>query len=411
MTKSILVIGAGITGVATAEWLRRGGANVTLIDRIEPGAPEQASYGNAGILARCAVVPVAEPSLLRKVPFMLFDKNAPLFIRWRYLPKLLPWLIAFLRNANAAKTREIAVAAAALTDDSVDQHFALAAGTKAEKYLKKGDYAHYYRSRKDWLKGAFNHEISSQLGFHPVEMDREQLVKADPHVSERYGFATIHHDHGWLTAPGKYVAALAQHFVENGGTFLKAEVKSVSDHSITLEDGTELRADKIVLAAGAWSARLSEQLGHRARLESERGYHLVLKGVNFMPDRPFMVSDAKFVVTPMAEGLRCAGIVEFGGLTAPASKAPDDLLRRRIRQVYPTLTWQSEDHWMGHRPTTPDSLPHLGPIAAAPNVICAFGSQHIGITIGPRLGRMAADLALGKKINADISPYDPDRFA
>ncbi len=411
MSKSVLVIGAGITGVSTAEWLRRAGADVTLIDRVEPGASEQASFGNAGILARCAVVPVAEPSLLRKVPFMLFDNDAPLFMRWRYLPKLFPWLVAFLRNANAVKTRKIAAAAAALTDDSVDQHMALVGGTPAEEFLKKGDYSHYFPSRKDWLKAEFSREVTRQMGFCPVEKDREQLLKSDPNVSERYRFAVTYRDHGWLTSPGGYVAALAEHFVAAGGRFIRGEVTDISKDTVTLADGTTFCPDKIVLAAGAWSANLSGKLGHRARLESERGYHLFLKGVNFMPDTPFMVTDAKFVVTPMDEGLRCAGIVEFGGLKAPASKAPADLLRRRIRQVYPTLTWQEESHWMGHRPTTPDSLPHLGPLRSAPNVICAFGSQHIGITIGPRLGRMAADLALGKRINADISPYDPDRFA
>ena len=112
----------------------------------------------------------------------------------------------------------------------------------------------------------------------------------------------------------------------------------------------------------------------------------------------------------MADGLRCAGIVEFGGLKAGPSKAPIDLLKKRIRQVYSDLRWDSEETWMGHRPSTPDSLPHLGALKDCPNIIFAFGAQHIGLTLGPRLGRMAADIAIGRAPNIDMAPYSPERF-
>lgn len=410
MTKTALVIGAGITGVCTAEWLRRAGVAVTLIDRVDPGAPEQTSYGNAGLLARVAITPIADASLLRKAPLMLLDPDSPLYLKWSYLPKLIPWMLPFLRNMTAKRVEDIIRALLPLTEDSVDQHIALASGTPAAQYIRSGDYAYYYRDHATYDKDHAHNDLLRRMGFEVVARDRAEMLRRDPAVSTAYSYAAAYPDHGWLTSPGKYVAALAAHFRAGGGSFRRAEVAEITNDSVTLIGGAVLRADKIILATGAWSGPLAKKLGQKSLLETERGYHLFLNGASYAPPHPFMVSDAKFVVTPMEGGLRCAGIVEFGGLAAPRSAAPLALLKKRIRQVYPDLTWDSADEWMGFRPSTPDSLPHIGALRDAPNVIAAYGSQHIGITIGPRIGRMAADIALGKRSNLDLTPYAPERF-
>jgi len=410
MTKTALVIGAGITGVCTAEFLRRAGVAVTLVDRVEPGDPAQTSYGNAGLLARVAITPIADGAMLRKTPMMLLNPQSPLYLKWSYLPRLLPWLAPFIRNMAPARVAKIIEAIAPLTHDSVDQHLALATGTPAKAFIRTGDYAYYYRRKQDYLNDLPHNNLLRDNGFDVVLRDRAEMLKHDPEVSAAYAYAAAYPDHGWLTSPGKYVAALAAHFCAQGGQFRRGEVVDIQNGSVTLDGGDVLSADKIILAAGAWSGPLAKKLGQKPLLETERGYHLVLNGASYMPPHPFMVSDAKFVVTPMEGGIRCAGIVEFGGLTAPRSKAPLDLLKKRIRQVYPNLTWDSADEWMGFRPSTPDSLPHIGALRDAPNVIAAFGSQHIGITIGPRVGRMAADIALGKRSNLDLTPYSPERF-
>ena len=410
MTKTALVIGAGITGVSTALWLRRAGIAVTLIDRVPPGDAAQTSYGNAGLLARAAITPIIDGHMLAQVPRMLLDPQSPLFLKWRYLPQLFPFLLPMLRACSSANSRRITEALLPLTEVSVDAHFALAHGSPAAAFLRRGDYAYYYRNEQAYRQDAPHNELLREMGFTVQTRDHAGMLAADPALGPRYGFAAIYPDHGWLSAPGDYVAALAAQFQAEGGKFRRASVRQLGNGSVQLDDGETLTADKIVLSAGAWSGRLAAQLGLQSRLETERGYHLFLKGASHKPAHPFMVSDAKFVVTPMRDGLRCAGIVEFGGLDLPPSRAPLALLKRRIRQVYPDLTWESAEEWMGFRPTTPDSLPHLGPIPGAPNVIAAFGSQHIGITIGPRLGRLAADLVLGQRSNLDLTPYRCDRF-
>ena len=94
----VAVVGAGIVGTAAAIWLKRAGLEVTLIDRQPPG--RGASFGNGGILAACSVVPVTTPGLLQKAPGYALDPSFPLFMRWREFPRLLPWLMAYLGNAN-----------------------------------------------------------------------------------------------------------------------------------------------------------------------------------------------------------------------------------------------------------------------------------------------------------------------
>ncbi|MEM7172715.1 MAG: FAD-binding oxidoreductase, partial [Pseudomonadota bacterium] len=118
----------------------------------------------------------------------------------------------------------------------------------------------------------------------------------------------------------------------------------------------------------------------------------------------------KFVATPMEGRLRCAGLVEFGGLSAQPSQGPFDLLMRKARETFPDLTWQETREWMGHRPSTSDSLPVIGPTVRFPNVHCAFGHQHIGLTGSAKTARIVSDIILGRRPNIDLAPYRTERF-
>lgn len=411
----VIVVGAGITGVAAAEWLRRDGHQVTLIDRVRPGDPAQASYGNAGILASASVVPVSVPGLIWKAPGMLLDPDSPLYLRWSYLPRLMPWLVRFLWNGRRRKVEEIARALASLTADAPDQYFALARGTPAERFLRRGYYTMVYRDRKAFMADAFGYALRRSHGFGWEEWDRARLAAYDPELSGRFTFAAALTDHGHVTSPGAYVAALAGHFEREGGTFLQGVVTGVAQvpggrAAVTMTGGSRRQADRVVLAAGAWSAPLARALGHEPMLESERGYHLVLKDPSHRPPGPHSIVEAKTAFTPMEEGLRLAGTVDFGGVDGPRLTAPLDAIRRRVREVYPNLRWQGEATWMGHRPSTVDSLPLIGPAPKAPAICFAFGGQHVGLTMGPRVGRLTADLVAGRKPNIDIHPLRPDRF-
>ncbi len=409
----IAVVGAGIVGVSTAEWLRRDGHAVTLLDRIDPGTPDQTSYGNAGLLARTAVVPVSVPGLLKHVPSMLFDPDGPLFLRWSYLPRLVPWLMPFLRNGREGRVREIAAALDTILGDSVDQHRALAQGTTAAGFIETGPYAYLYKDRAGFEKDAWGFSIRRDLGAEWEEWNRAEILERDPHLSDSVGFAAALKDHGWIRDPGGYVGALLDAFRAGGGVFRKGEVTAIDPADaggmVTVE-GEALAFDRIVIASGVWSRRMAERLGHKVPLEAERGYHLVLENPSFKPPIPYMIADGKFAMTPMDAGIRCAGLVEFAGVDAPPTPGRVKLFERRLRTLYPTLEWSGEQTWMGRRPSTPDSLPLIGESTRARHVWFAFGAQHVGLTSGPKTGRLIADMIGGRTPNTDMTPFATDRF-
>ena len=350
----IVVVGAGICGVSAALWLQRAGREVILLDRLEPG--EGASYGNAGVIAACSVMPVTSPGLLFKAPLLALDPEFPLFVIWRRLPAIAPWLARYLSHANDRDTRRISNGLAPIITDAVEQHRDLASGTGAEKWLRESNYYFAYESRDAFLKDRYRWMLKRKAGFVPEEIELQD-----------------------------------------------GRVNAVA----TREDRIECSA--AVLAAGVWSKGLTSKLGLKVPLETERGYHVLLRNPSIALDAPVMIASGKIVATPMAEGLRIAGILEFGSLSPPPSAAPLEFIMKKAKETFPGISWDESETWMGHRPAPSDSLPLIGEIRSS-GVFAAFGHHHVGLTGGPKTGRIVANVICGRDPGLDISPYSPQRF-
>ena len=399
----VAVIGAGIVGVATAVWLQRAGFSVTVIDRAGPAAG--ASRGNAGVLAAASIVPIPVPGLLAKAPRMLLDPDGPLFLRWRSLPGLAPFLRRYLGHARHHAS--VSDALSLLLHDTAEQHRALAAGTGAERFLGGGDYLFGYATRAAFEADRSAWDARRRRG-HPFDVLHGDAVgEAEPLMEGRMAVLVRCPHHGHVSDPGAYVAALLAHVEGEGGRFVRAGVRGVTPEGVETDAGT-VAADAVVLAAGVHSVPLARALGLRVPMAAERGYHVEFVRPSVMPRAPVMVAAGKFVLTPMEGRLRAAGIVEFGGAGDDRSRAPLKLLVRQTRRLLPELEWERIDEWMGHRPSTADSLPLIG--ALAPNVWAGFGHQHVGLTAGPKTGRWLAAMIAGERINADLAPFAPTRF-
>ncbi|MFC4730561.1 NAD(P)/FAD-dependent oxidoreductase [Salipiger abyssi] len=412
MTKTVAVIGAGIVGVSTAIWLQREGHRVVLIDRTGPG--EGTSHGNAGVLAASSVVPVPGPGLWRSAPRMLLDPNQPLFVKWSYLPKMAPWLMRFLSQATAGAVRRRAAAIRPIIGDSYNDHLALATGTGAERWLHAADYLHLYADRAAFDADAFGFSVKRENGFGWELLEGPALRDYDPAFSPALSCAVRFAGHGRISDPGRYVKALAAHAEAQGARLVTGAVSDIVQVGGAVSGvrigGETIACDAAVLTAGAWSGPLAAKLGVRPQLESERGYHIELYEPSVMPRAPAMVTTGKFVATPMEGRLRLAGIVELGGLDLPASDAPFALLERQIRAAMPGLSWKKTVRWMGHRPSMADSLPVIGAAPALKGAYMGFGHDHVGLTGGPKTGRLLAQLISGHTPNIDLAPYAPDRF-
>ncbi len=412
MTQHVVVVGAGIVGVSTAIWLQRAGAAVTLVDRLAPG--KGTSHGNAGVLAACAVVPVTSPGLLLKAPAMLLNRDVPLYLRLLYLPRLAPWLLKYLRVANDRDTRRIASALAPIVADSVDQHKSLTADLGLSDWVTDSDYVFAYRSRADFDAEAYTWALRAQAGFVPHLIEGDAVAEYEPALGPGITCLAAVKDHGFIRDPGGYVAALAQAFQRARGTILQADVKDfdMTEGKVKAVQTTKgnIACDDVVLASGVWSKPLMAKLGLNIPLETERGYHVIFENATGGPSRPTMIASGKFVATPMAQGVRCAGILEFGGLLAGPSKAPLALLRRQAKAAFPGLSASSEIEWLGHRPAPADSLPLIGQIGTS-RVYTAFGHHHVGLTGGPKTGRLVAGMIMDQPSNTDMKPYHPQRFS
>lgn len=407
------MIGAGVVGVATAVWLQRGGHDVILLDPLGAGAA--ASYGNGGVLASGALVPVNAPGIAGAAPRMWLGRDGPLFLRGAYLPRMLPWLAGYLRNATPQGAERVARALAPLLLDSVAEHQALSAGTGAERHVVPCDYFYLYSTAAAFEADRFGWDLRRRHGVGWKEVaGRDAVAALDPAFAPAFDHAVQLPGHGRVPDPGPYVVALAEHVVRKGGRIIRARAEAVAVEGGAVTGvragGQTIPCSAVVVTAGAWSGALAASLGVKVPLESERGYHLELWEPSAMPRAPAMLAAAKLVITPMEGRIRLAGLVEFGGLEAPPSEPPVALLRRAAARYLPGITWRESRSWMGHRPALTDSIPVIGPVPGVSGAFLGFGHHHVGLTAAPATGRILAQLVAGRRPNIDLAPYAPSRF-
>lgn len=411
-TSDILVIGAGIVGVSTAIWLQRSGASVTLIDRDEPGSAT--SYGNAGILASASVVPVPTPGILKKVPGMLLNPNKALFLKWSQLPRLLPFFYKYLLNSNSDSVFKISNALSYILYDTVEQHLEISKGTNAENYITTNDLIFGYSDKIAFENDRYSWDLKRKHGHKFSSLSRDDLAKYDKNLKNKFGFAVKCMNHGTISDPGVYISELFKSFVNKGGKFLKAEVKDILFDNfrnpiyLNTNNG-DIPCNRIVLTAGVWSAGLAKKLGVKIPLTSERGYHVEYHSPNIKFKAPVVISDSKFIIHSMQGRLRCAGLVEFGGIFQPESSHPFKLIEKKIETLFPQLKYERKTYWMGHRPSTTDSLPVIDISPNYNNVWLGYGHQHIGLSAGPKTGKILSEIILSKNTNRDLSRFSASR--
>jgi D-amino-acid dehydrogenase len=410
------VIGAGMVGVATASFLQRSGHAVFLV---EPGNPgEGTSFGNAGCLNKSSVVPMSMPGTIRNVPRWLYDPMGPLVIRWRYLPALAPWLIRFVRAGTPARVQVQARALRGLLEHSVATLTPLLQAAGAADLVQVAGHLFVYRSEEQWRKEGAAWALRRDNGIVWDEFNADELRQLDPNLARDYVKGALVRDNGHVVNPHRLVNTLAEAFCRNGGRIERQRAVGFTFNGTRLtgirtENGT-LSADAAVVAAGIWSKSLAAGLGDVIPLETERGYHVIIRDPEVAPRIPTADADGKFVATPMETGLRFAGTVELAGLSAPPNWERARLLLRQAHRMYPALRESyPQDRlsmWMGHRPSTPDSLPVIGRSRRSPDVVYAFGHGHVGMAAAPMTGKVVAEIIGNQTVSVDVTPFSPTRF-
>jgi D-amino-acid dehydrogenase len=409
----VMVIGAGIIGVAISLRLRQEGREVLLIDRECVAA--QASRGNAGALAFSDVLPLASPGILRRAPRWLMDPLGPLAIRPRYLPRLLPWLFRFWRASRRDRVRAGTAAQAALMDLSAVETPLLLAAAGASHMLRSDGVLHLYESEAELRASQPGWQARAEHGIAFTHLHGPQAIaELQPGLSPALVAATF--VPGWKTVsdPLRVTEALAGEFERRGGRIRRADAVALAPGldgvKVQVRDGAALVARGVVIAAGAWSHRLARTLSEHIPLETERGYNTTLPVGAFDLKRQLTFGGRGFVVTSLACGVRVGGAVEFAGLDAPPNFARAAAMLGLAKRFMPGLRTEGGREWMGFRPSLPDSLPAIGRAAADERVVYAFGHGHLGLTQAAATARLVADIIAGRQPPLDLAPFRPQRF-
>ena len=407
-----LVVGGGVVGLSVGIRLSERGFRVTVVD--DPPPAGAASWGNIGHIATEQCAPLASWATIRSLPWRLFSMGGPVGLPPRAISS---WLPFGLRMMQAARRNRYDAGVAALADllsDALPAWRRLNALWPNASLLQEGGHYVVWESseraragREAWASAPIGTASFREL----TDAEFCELAALTPKILPH---AIRFENTGKILDLRQLRTNLQQILQQRGGeTTLKkaSRIDVVSGKAIAiLADGETLKADAIVVCAGARSVELLAPLGHAVPLIAERGYHVEYSSSPLSPSSlPVVFEDRSVVVNRFQHGLRIAGFVEF----AAASTPPDERKWQRLEKHVDELGIVAEgakQRWMGARPTLPDYLPAIGKSNKASNLFYAFGHQHLGLTLAPITAEVISDLVFEGLGQRSLNQFSLDRF-
>ena len=408
--KKIAIVGAGIVGISSGIYLAKRGCDVTLIDKDFKGKP--ASYGNASWLSSPSITPVLMPGMVKKIPKLLFSKDGPLFLRFPGFIKIIPFLLKYLTYANKNKVEHISKNLAYLLKDSVNEHKQLAEGTNATKWIENSPFLFIYKNKNDFINDEYTWSLRKKHGFKLIEVEQEELRSLVPGLSSEYKFAIKIDNLGYISNSQNYLDDLLDGFKSLGGKLIQDEVLDISEKEDLVQVvGREksVLVEDIIISSGVYSDKFAKKFGVKVPIQSERGYHLELHETDIKLKYPIMNGYLKLAITPRPTGIRFAGLVEFGSLNSNPNPKAFELLMRNANSMFPGIKFKTKQEWSGHRPSTVDSLPIIGSSSVNKKIHFGYGHHHIGLTGGPKTGKILSKTILRDNEKLDIESFNPSR--
>jgi len=405
------IVGAGIQGISNALFLQKKGFEVTIFDRDEPGSPA-ASYGNAGHFSPYACVLMNRPDVLTDIPAMLLKSTGPLALKWNYVPKMIPWFLKFIRNCTTKRMMHTAKNMHQILDLALPAYDELFDEIELEGLVEKKGILYVWNDQS--LKSReLEIKVRNELGVDQQVVTPKEIHDLEPNIKPFYHGGVYYKYGRHARNPKKILLKLFKLFLDKGGKFLKLNINDVNfdeEKPILKSETQSFIFDKIIIACGAFSKKLTDNLDENIPLDTERGYHVHFKDCDHLLTRPVIFSNRGFGITPMEQGLRVVGTVEFGGLKNPLSKNRIKNLINNAKYMLDNLP-EHEDEWLGFRPSLPDFLPVIGQSKNYKNVFYSFGHHHLGWTLGPISGKIIAGMIAEENTNLNLKPYSSLRFS
>jgi len=407
---SVGIIGAGIQGVCIGLQLTKKGIPVTIFDREDPGS--MSSYGNAGHFSPYAVVQLNRPDVIYDIPKMLLSSYGPLALKWNYIPKMIPWILKYLKSSTKKSMMHTTKFMHQILDLSLDAYDEILSEIDTTNLVERKGII-YIWTNKNLKSRKMEIKIRNDLGIKQRLLSREEVLELEPNLNPVFDAGVIYDYAYHARDPKGITKKLFELYLKLGGKFKKEEVTNVEqtrfNQTQVKTNSGNFNFEKIVLACGAFSKKLTDQLGEKIPLDTERGYHIHYKKMDHLLKRPVIFLDRGFGMTPMNQGLRAVGTVELGGFDNPISKKRIDYIDKCAKELLPQLG-EFQDEWLGFRPTLPDFLPVIGPSLKNKNIIYAFGHHHLGWTLGAITGKIVSGIVNEEKTNLDLTPYSSARF-
>ncbi len=408
----IAVVGAGVIGLACALRLAHDGADVVLIDRDAPG--RGCSFGNAAHIATELVFPLASPQTLLSAPGLVCGSNSPLRIDPAYGLKAAPWLLRFAKSALPHNYKRGVAALSSLQSIAGEETRNLLQSANAESLLRMDGHLMLVEDARSLRRIERLRQEEKKHGVLSEWMEPADVAGLAPDLTGDIAGAVFYPETGHVLNPYSVCLKLLEAFEQAGGCVIKNEIdqiKTLTPAGFAFEGASgSVKADKVIIAAGAWSHRLAKQLGCNAPLEAERGYHVTAPAYQPKMTKPVSSFERNVIMTPLDEGLRITGFVELAGLEKPARQKNIEKLKSHMQALTPHLDLAGATSWLGHRPTLPDYLPVIGATRKCNNAFFAFGHQHLGLTLAGVTAAMMGDIIKGKTPPVDPAPFSIDRF-
>lgn len=412
LVSEVTIIGGGIVGLCSAFHLTEAGLCVKIIEPSGPGA--ECSSGNAGSLSSGSVAPLAMPGVLKQAVNMLLDPTGPLHVPTSYLFHVAPWMVRFVASARPERVAEIARSLHSLIGNAVQEHKSLAGKAGCLDLIVDTGQLHLYPNQQALYKDDASWALKKQHGLDLIKVGRSEIQSLEPSIGSAYQVGYYLPEQPWVKDPHQYALRIAEYLECRGVKFIKDRVHGLVRSGagwILKGQHREYETSQVVLAAGAWSAKLLSPLGVKVPLETQRGYHLHYPQAEGLIQRVVVLADRKVFITPMQDGLRVAGTVEFGGLERAPNSIRARLLGNHAKAALPALDVSNPIEWMGHRPCLPDSLPVLGELLNNAGLWCAFGHGHLGLTGAAGTGRLLAEAMAGsEQALTTLAPFSASRF-
>jgi len=411
--KNVVVVGGGVIGLTSAYYLKKMGANVTVLEKDEFGMA--CSKGNQGWLCPALHEPVPAPGLISDSFKMIFNRDSPLYLKMSAIPKLSKWLMKFMRYCNEDSFKKGEEALLTLSQSTLSLFNSLKTEGVEFELHKQGMLFAFLDEDKLQNKLQRFKSISKEYNHAwPSYINKEEILEMEPALSNEV-IGGIYLDNQYHTRPETLSKGLVKKLTEMGANMysnskvMDLEVENKKITAVKTEEKI-YDVDDVVIATGTWSKEVAKKLNYELPLTAGKGYSITVSNPSPNVKHPLYLGDSKGGVTPFNNAIRMGGTMELSGNNLYINQDRIENIRSSTEKYFKNTFKGTEEEWVGMRPMTPDGLPVIGKVPDLCNAYIATGHAMVGVSMSPATGKIISELIHTGNTKFEIAAFNPNRF-